>query len=450
MGIVIHMRVSKSITEGEWGRIYEESLKLVEAFPLAEMGEISYAGQQVACAVRTREREVPYRSGTKRGWCTEMDYETLNWAESYYLLKDFVDNGNIDSDAGDAIMGAALNCMDYEWKQEKFDRTYSLWGAKTQGEPYHMYLLSIACMIEDRLGEKAFIYGDITRGQCQKAVEMANQYLQEPIRLPASCDMGRLYERIQQLPIEENEKMNVFEHFYLGEQDKTFYDFIQNQFHADAIRAYWEKRFANSMIGTMGFVKDLKAYLSSGAGLAELCGIVCMEDREGNPQYEKFINAVMDSKLHIKEKNTKDYLDIPQGERQPYGIWRLEAELVYGSAHNRKVERYIPIGEIRQALRNGIGDKCDTNQYIDQYLEKEAAAPEINALKENITDEELMEMAETDAAEVFSQLMNKKTEKMLNLRKQYAHLDYVDLNDYKKGSTITPELKEAVGKSFQI
>ena len=450
MGIFIHLEVSKSVTEEEWSRIYEESLELVKFFPLAERGTISYVGQQVVCAVRTEEREMRYRSGTKRGWCAEMDYDTLNWAEEYCLLKDFVDSWDIDSDAGDAMMGVVPNCTDYDWKQEKFNRTYSLWGAKTQGEPYHMYLLSIACMIEDRLGEKAFTYGDITQGQCRKAVEMANQYLKEPIRIPARCDMERLYRRIQQLPIEENDKMKVFEHFYLGEKDKSFYDFMQNHFRTDVIWAYWEKRFADSRIGTRGFVKDLKAYLSSGAGLEELCGIVCMEDKEGNPQYEKFINAVMDAKLHIKEKNTEDYLDIQQGEEQPYSIWTLMADFAYGSAHNRKVERYIPIGEIRQALMSGIGDQCDTNRYIDQYLEKEAAVPEINVYKENITEEELEKMADADAAEVFTQLMNRKMEEMQNQREEYDNSEYDDLPCYEKGSTIAPALKEAVGKSFQF
>ena len=47
------------------------------------------------------------------------------------------------------------------------------------------------------------------------------------------------------------------------------------------------------------------------------------------------------------------------------------ADFAYGSAHNPKVDRYVPIWEIRKALRSGIGDKCDTDQYIDQYLEKE-------------------------------------------------------------------------------
>ena len=37
------------------------------------------------------------------------------------------------------------------------------------------------CLIEDRLGKKAFVYGNITKGQCQKAVKLANEWLEKPI-----------------------------------------------------------------------------------------------------------------------------------------------------------------------------------------------------------------------------------------------------------------------------
>lgn len=450
MGIFIHLEISKSVTEEEWNRVYEESLELVNAFPLAERGTITYAGKQVVCAVRTREREVRYGSGKKWGWRAEMDYGTLNWAEEYYLPKKLVDGREIDQRAGDAMMGALPAYMDYDSEEERFDHTYSLWGAKTQGEPYHMYLLAIACLIEDRLEEKAFIYGDITQGQCRKAVKMANQYLKKPIQIPARCDKDRLYKRIWQLPIEEIEKIDVFEHFYLGVKDKAFYHFIRSHFREDVIGKYWEQRFADSYIGTRGFARVLKEYLSSGAGLEELCGIVCMEDKEGNLQYEKFINAIMDSKLHMKQKNTDDCLDIQQQEEQPYSIWTLFADFVFGSAHNPKVDRYIPIDEIREALKKGIGDKCDVDCYIDQYLEKEAAAPKINVSKENMSEEEWKKMADADAAEVFSQIMDKKRDEMQDLREKYENSDYEDLIYYKKGGTITPSLKEAVGKSFQF
>ena len=41
MGIFIHLSVSKSVTEDEWASVYRETLRLVEAFPFAEMLEIS-------------------------------------------------------------------------------------------------------------------------------------------------------------------------------------------------------------------------------------------------------------------------------------------------------------------------------------------------------------------------------------------------------------------------
>ena len=81
----------------EWSRVYEESLELVKAFPLAERGTDTYAGKQVICAVRTRERKIG--SGEKWGWCAQMDYDTLHGAENYYLPKNLVDSKDIDKEA---------------------------------------------------------------------------------------------------------------------------------------------------------------------------------------------------------------------------------------------------------------------------------------------------------------------------------------------------------------
>ena len=73
------------------------------------------------------------------------------------------------------------------------------------------YLLAIACLIEARLGTKAFTYGDITRGQCKKAVEIANEYLESPIEMPDRCDVKRFLKRVSQLPLSENEQLDVYE-----------------------------------------------------------------------------------------------------------------------------------------------------------------------------------------------------------------------------------------------
>lgn len=51
-------------------------------------------------------------------------------------------------------------------------------------------------------------------------------------------------------------------------------------------------------------------------------------------------------------------------------LWTLFADAVFESAYNPKVDRYIPIEEIRAALKNGIGMKCDVDQYIGSISEK--------------------------------------------------------------------------------
>ncbi len=133
MGIVIHQNISRSVTRDEWERVYEETLVLVQAFPLGEMYTTTYEGEEFTAVYRTKERKHDWGIG----WAASMDYDTLYGAEEYTLPRDLVGDGNPDPEAGDGMMGAMPICMD-TWSDERFSHTYSLWGNKTQGKPYHM------------------------------------------------------------------------------------------------------------------------------------------------------------------------------------------------------------------------------------------------------------------------------------------------------------------------
>lgn len=175
-------------------------------------------GIDTICLVPTVEREQAYGWNAEKirvGWFADGDYETLHTAEEYSFFKDMVQDDEVDVHAGDALLGMLPAYLDYDWDNPICKRSYHIWGAKTQGEPYHMYLLAIACLIEARLGEKAFVYGDITRGQCKKAVELANKHLAEPIDIPDRCDMERLFKRVSKLQLSEKEKFAIFECAYL-------------------------------------------------------------------------------------------------------------------------------------------------------------------------------------------------------------------------------------------
>lgn len=313
-----------------------------------------------------KRNEVAFGESKERGWCTTMDYNSLDGAEEYFIPEKLVDDRMLNPSAGDAMLEALPAYMNYDSEDERFCQTYSIPGGKTQGCAYHMYLLSVACLIEDRLGEKAFVYGDITYEQCRKAVKIANEYLEKPIVIPARCEAERLYRRIRKLSFDEIEQIELFEQFYLGVRDECFYKFEREHFHKNTIRNYWKRKFEHSYIGTTAFQKNLKKYLSSGLGLTELCSVVNMRDKDGNYQYERFVQSVMDTKIHIKEKDTEDYLEICQNSEQPYRTGTLMAKFLFDSAQNPRVERYIPIEEIRTELKNG----CSVEPGLQDVLRK--------------------------------------------------------------------------------
>lgn len=448
MGIFIFTAVSKSVTEKEWDKVYKETLTLMEALPFAERGTITCEGKEIVCAVRTKEREVAFGESKERGWCTTMDYNSLDGAEEYFIPEKLVDDRMLNPSAGDAMLEALPAYMNYDSEDERFCQTYSILGGKTQGCAYHMYLLSVACLIEDRLGEKAFVYGDITYGQCRKAVKMANEYLEKPIEIPARCEAERLYRRIRKLSFDEIEQMELFEQFYLGIRDECFYKFEREHFQKNTTRNYWKRKFEHSYIGTTSFQKNLKKYLSSGLGLAELCSVVNMRDKDGNYQYERFVQSVMDTKIHIKEKDTEDYLEIRQNSEQPYGTGTLMAEFLFDSAHNPSVERCIPIEEIRTELKNGIGTEYDVDHYIDRYLEEEEAAPEIDISKWDDGEDESLELTDADMVKIFAQMIKQEKDDLQKQKEQYEIVEYEDLLEYKNGCSVEPGLQDVLRKSI--
>lgn len=450
MGIFIHLDISKSITKKEWEDVYNETLMLVEKLPLAERRKVNIHGVDTVCLVKTEEHNFPPTWGNYKeiiGWAADGDIDTLNTAEEYFLPRDIIGDDEVDENAGDAILAAFPSYLDYDWNDQRFTHTYSKWGNKTQGEPYHIFLLAIACLIEARLGTKAFIYGDITRGQCKKAVEIANEFLENKIDMPDRCYVDRLMKRINALDFSEKEKIDLFDAFYLGTKDASFGETLKGYFSKKSLNDYWKNRFNHSKIGTMGFDEIISEYLLWGFEIDALCKYVNFKDDDGNTHYEEFVKRIMDAKLHLKNKNCADPLKIDQEEEHPYSIWTLFAKLGFAGAQNKKVDRYVPIEDIRVALRKGLTGKIDVDLVIDEYLMTESDQIEINLKGKNITQEQVEQAAKQDAAETFGQLMDRKIEELSESYEKYDINDLDDLMGYETGDKIHPVLAESLGKS---
>ena len=247
MGININLYISKSVTKQEWKQVYEESLQLAKAFHLADLKITNIKGIETYCLVSSCECEKPRiweKDHKEIGWSTVGDHETLRIAEEYFTPRNLIDDNEYDINAGDAILAAISTYEEIEECDIGAEQVYYLWGNKTQGRPYHMFLLAIACMIVSRLEEKAYVGGDITRGQCRKAVALANEHLQRPIELPDQCDMEQLHRRIAKLPFEPKKQINILVYLYLGTKDAKFGEYLRSHFSQDACYEYWKYRFS--------------------------------------------------------------------------------------------------------------------------------------------------------------------------------------------------------------
>lgn len=161
MGIYMHLLVSGAVTPNEWQAAYQETLKLVQAFSLGELREKEVAGVPAYCLTPTDERMQPAawrKNGAWTGWTANGDLLTLRTAEEYCLPRDLENELACDPAGGDAALAYAVDALFRKEDTLKAPAVRHLWGGKTQGEPYHIALLAIGCLLADRLGRKVYVH----------------------------------------------------------------------------------------------------------------------------------------------------------------------------------------------------------------------------------------------------------------------------------------------------
>jgi hypothetical protein len=456
MGIFIYVSVSKAITQEEWQPVYEETLFLAKKFHL--MDESDYEcknGIQVRCHVPTEERTIHYDGFYKSfdfiGWRACGDYETMQSAEMNSTDKYLVQPDQINANALDPMIVQILLQKGNDEQIYSFanEQRYLLWGSKTQGYCYHMYFLAIACLIESRLGKKAYVYGDITRGQCKKAVELANEYLENPIQVPDSCDPQRFAKRIQDSSLDNKMKIDGFLSMFLGTKDAAFGQAFRENFSKEELSEYWKNKFKNTCPGKFPFQNSLHDYLLWGFDLADLPLYIHLDDGNDNLQYEALIRDILDTKIYLKEKDCRTPGIVDPEAGMPYGIFSLFGQMIFGSAKNKHVDRYIPIEQVKETLKNSLPNCIDTDRIIDEYIREEEQKEQASYSK-GMSEGEVKDALKTDGAGILNQFLDMKRDE---LEEEIATYDIIDAKYflfYTKGDSIEPKLREQLLKNFAV
>ncbi len=417
MGIFIHLKVADTVTQSEWQAVYDKSLQMAKAFRFMDFGIKVIHGEGILCMFPTQEI-TRYDS---LGWRVIGTMPDFRRAEDQFMPKDI---------GCSARETAPYDVLLSEIKNEERHFHY-LWENKTQGEPYHMGLLAIACMAEQMLGVQATVGGDVTYGQCLKAAKIASDLLGETIQPPVSCRLPDLYERIHQFDgLSELEQLRLLIKVYLEIENDAYGSFLREHFSADTLKAYWQEEFRNTAINTYGFDSLMKRYFLLSPDMRRFCELVDF-DRSDTEQCTTLIRKIIQSKMHLQEKDCYDPLDYKHYEI-PYGIGNLMASFFLRGAANPAIDRYIPLDEIRTVLNDCFGAIVNVNEVMDSCLD------ELEHPTEESGHDMLMNYAES--------FEKKKEEKNAG----YDIYNYEGLSDYKPGMRLSPGLQEAIGKAYAL
>ena len=425
MGIFIHLSISHSITQKEWTPVYQEALSLARKLGLAEARREEIGGVPVCCFALTREytEHNEWRNTDWTGFCVSADYETLQSCEQNYIPRN-LGSDSTPSERYDAMLETYRACNDHKYR----GNIYGLLGAKTQGYAHHLPLLAVCCLIQDRLGAQAFVYGDISAGQCRRAVEMANDYLDPPISVPDFCSSA-LIPHIHALPIPEEEQLALLGWAYEGKRDAAYGAALRESFGEEACARMWDAKCGEYSAEMDGVRRLLTGYLNQGFDLEALCRRFPFKAEDPETARTLFVRKLLDTGL-CEEDRESVVSPLDPDRETPYGIGALFANWFSGGPC-LDPSIYMPLEVCRELLIRSLGSREAVETGIAAYQEEQQKKAE----EQNSEPEETLEAPpeEQDA---------ETQEEEYDIETSYG------LIHYQKGCSIKPTLLEPVRRFF--
>lgn len=378
MGVYITLTASNKVDPIQWEKAYEETLILADKMGLIEIREFEKFGQKYFAATSSTEREFP----RGRGWLAEGDAAFMARAEDFFLPRK-IKEPKQEENYCDPLMYILAQEGIVDFKNPYVKGVQDFWESKTQGEPYHMALLAIGCLLDDRLNGQVICGSDITYGQCKYAIEKANKILKKKIGMPLRCRMEDLYKRVRQLPIEPHQMIDAFAEAYLGAKDEQYYKFVAEYFSEEEQFLFVKEKINDHYLGTVGFADNIQQILSYNMPIAWVCSSFLEMDpkkkkteENGESPFQIFIKTILATNIYLPEKDMRDCLKANEDTAETMSVEKQFASILFMGARNRSVARYIPLKDLKAQLIESLGDKCNVEEIIDNYLKEKSQKPQ--------------------------------------------------------------------------
>jgi hypothetical protein len=335
VGTYINLSILPSnISNLEWEQVYEESLKLVDAFPFADVAERIFFGYKLPVYVKAKEKIV-----TDWHWAIIGDLKSKRFAENFTLYRDI-----------SHYQSAQLECSQKDILFEDDQREIDVFSSKTQGYKYHLYILAIAMLIESRLPKKALLSGNIDYEQCVKAMEWANKYLSSPIEIPVRVDVNKLLSRATHLK-SEMDQIQFIREWLIEDQEEIFKTIFTQFTKKNFLDWFCYELKAYSSPNQQGALKLLIYYLNIAADLNDLLDIMCNSENGLQFSDSEVIRAIARTWVCLPREKFSFLDAFAKISGHPEIIERQFGSIMMDMLFaGQEIKTYIPLTEVAKIL----------------------------------------------------------------------------------------------------
>ena len=218
MGLFIHTYIQpERIDPAEWEAAYQDSLRLLQHFPGSLIRLDRRRVGEFTRYVLT-DNIVCERDTDDEHWSICGDSLSARRAEKFAMYRSLprqVQGIQKTAPQSEEILWAATDSIDY------IDSSgVDIFGAKTQGYPYHLAVLAVGILLENRFAGRCFVCGDIDGHQAGHMLMWINGVLGVELQLPVCVDGKRLYRRLDQAYSDPVLAIERFETLFRGTNEE--------------------------------------------------------------------------------------------------------------------------------------------------------------------------------------------------------------------------------------
>ncbi|QTA80528.1 Uncharacterized protein dnl_28330 [Desulfonema limicola] len=317
MGVYVKLSIlSDQIPDKEWNEFYDESLIFLKKYSDEIMGFREEIKGSIKRHVYSREIEHNKDDPQKRHWAAIGDFFSKETGETFCLYYDINHyfHGKYKSERCDDILLHMID--DYNDSEGKRAGHFcDIFNNKTQGYSYHIPMLAVAMICEDRFTELAAVSGNIDIYQARKAKILIREILNKEVHLPVCTDTVRLYNRIKRY-YNDIRGIHYFELIYRGSENDLYKE-LQDVYDIEIIKQWFiENLMKFNSPASFGAIDMFIAWLNATQDLETLCNMACIDPKGPGFNPVEFASALASTWISI-DKTRQGLMDIflkPRGE----------------------------------------------------------------------------------------------------------------------------------------